>query len=287
MYYSLQFFMQQSRPQQSPLRHSMRTSASNLILAVVAVAMSVTALATQSPGKNAWDELNPASEAYKVMKHRCQQDAGEVIFATREGVKGVFLESDDDALSYITASTISYGITFKHPLYMYGGLGLYYVEYEADLSAIRRFGKPKEFDGYQYRRVDTRSFNTEPKKERTTSIRVTYKRTTSELEEKVGVHGRLIEVIDDSTKTLLAQRRDYIWLNPSGRGPHGGFICPTIQDGERLPTTFLNRVINANTYSCTKQAAEARRAMPKKWDHKEHGRISDADFACSKEYYKQ
>lgn len=267
----------------------MRMSIPNLIFATAIAtvgAMPGTSLATQPPGKNAWEQLNPVSDAYRIMKDRCQLDAGELILATKEEIKGIFHESDDKALSYVTGSPISYGISFTNPPYMYLGLGLYYVEFGADLSAIRRFGKPKEFDGYQYRRFDTRSYNTEPSKERTTTIRVSYKRTTTEQEEKVGVHGRLIEVIDDSTKTTLAQRRDYIWLNPTGKGPHGGFVCPTLLDGERLPTSFLNRVINVKTYPCFKMSEDAYREMKNKWDTREMGRINSATLVCSKKYYK-
>jgi len=268
----------------------MRILVSNLILAAASAAIgttSISALATQHPDKSAWEELNPASEAYSVMKRKCELDAGEVILETREGVRGVYHESDDNALSYITGSPTSYGISFTNPPYTYLGLGLYYVEFRTDLSAARRFGRLKELEGYLHQRFDTQSYDTTPSKERTTSIKVIYKRTTTDIEERVGVHGRLIEVIDELTNKTLAQRRDYVWLNPNRNGPHGGFVCPTLQHGESLPGTFLNRVVNVNTYPCGKIWEQAMRALPNKRSFQEIGKINAASAACSSQFYKK
>lgn len=201
--------------------------------------------ATQPAGVNAWEKMKPESEAYKVMKQKCEQDAGERIFAQRDNVKGIYHESKEaKTLAYITGSTKSYGITYTNPPYMYLGLGLDFVEYSQDLPTMRSFGSVKILPDQPYRRFATSSYKTEPVKVRTAPIRVSYKRTTTDSEDAVGIHGRLIEIFDDSTGTLLAQRRDYIYVI-GGNGPHGGLVCPAPQNGERLMTTFLQKVINA------------------------------------------
>lgn len=241
---------------------------------------------TQPPGKNAWDELKPNSEAHAVMKQRCQAEAGEEFFATRENIKGIFLESEEHALSYIDGSSNSYGISYSNPPYAYLRNGLKFVEYHSGLAAVSRFEAVPKGDTAPFRRFDTRTHRTESVANRSAHIRVSYKRTTSDSEEKLGVFGRFIEVTDDTDATVLARRKDFVWLNQDRQGAHGGFVCPTLKEAEHLPISFLNRVINVKTYACWKKFEAERRAMPDKYDIREKDASMSRLQACEASYFK-
>lgn len=248
---------------------------------------SLPATATQPPGKNAWEELRLDSDAYNTMKRKCQEDAGEEFFETRENVRGIYLESDERALSYVSGGPSSYGISYSNPPYMYLRNGLYFIEYGADFGAVRKFGAVKTKDGYRYIRFDTKNRNDLPVEDRSTPIRVSYKRTTTDGEERLGVYGRLIEVVDDSTKSILARRRDYVWLNPNRNGPHGGYICPTILEEESFPISFLNKVINVQSYPCRREFEESMRSRKNKnLFSPENELLLKRMNACQAEYFK-
>lgn len=252
----------------------------------IGLSVAWNAFATQPPGKNAWEELRPDSEAHVVMKKRCQSEASEEFFGTAEDVKGIFLESEDRALSYIDGSSGSYGVSFANPPYSYLRNGLSYVEYSAGLSAISRFGaKPNEQDG-AFRSFDTKTRNTKVAATRSAQIRVSYKRTTSDAEEKIGVFGRLIEVTDDSRNLLLARRRDFVWLNPNRGQAHGGFVCPSLDVGEFLPISFLNKVINVKSYTCWKAFENGVRSTPNRNDSRAIDLLRSQMGACEAQYFK-
>lgn len=254
--------------------------------ALLALFVSLPAHTTQPPRLNAWDELRPDSEAYAVLKQRCQAEAREEFFAIRENVKGIFLESEDRALSYIVASSTSYGINYAYPPSSYLRVGLSFVEYDSSFAAIRRFEAPPKTDAGAVRHFDTKTRLTQSVAKRSTNIRISYKRTTSDSEESVGVYGRLIEVTDDATSTVLARRRDFVWLNPDRKGAHGGYMCPTLKEAENFPFTFLNKVLNVSSYTCWTTFENGLRAMANKYDTRARDILMASMQACEASYFR-
>lgn len=246
--------------------------------------------ATQPPGRNAWEELRTGSEAHAILKRRCQTDAGEEILATREGVKSIYLESELHTMAFISGGPSSYGITYTHPTVMFLRNGLYHIEYSSALPGLTFFTfglKDEKQRAHPYVRFDTRTQKTESISSRSAAVRISFRRTTSEAEEKVGVFGRIVEIFDDATQTLLARRRDYVWLNPNPRGAHGGFMCPTVPEGEQIPISLLAKAINVQNYTCWTSFARARRELVNKHDSAAHNVLLDELNRCQAEYFQR
>lgn len=256
-------------------------------LAVAAGFVCCAAPATQPPDRNAWDGLRPDSEAHVVLKRRCLTDSGEEFLGTLEHVKGIYLESEARTMAFITGDSDGYGISYTNPPYMFLRNGLYYVEYSSELPGAAIFGRIAGEDGRPYVRFDTITRNKEDVTERTAQVRISFKRTTTEAEENVGVFGRLIEIYDDSSNRTLARRRDYVWLNPNRRGPHGGFMCPTIPEGESFPISFLAKTVNVQGYTCWARFAQAKRMMGKKYDLSVFDKLIKEMNQCEADYFQR
>lgn len=220
------------------------------------------------------------------MKQRCEAEAGEAFLATRENVQGLFLDLEDRALSYITGWSASEGINYSHPASSYLRIGLRFVEYDGASAAIQRFEALAKGESGTIRQFDTRTFSRRSVEKRSATIRLRYKRTTSDAEEKVGVFGRLVEVIDDTGGTVLARRRDFVWLNPDRKGAHGGYMCPTLKEAEHFPFTFLSKVLNVASYRCWSDFENGQRAMTDKFDIAARDALVARMVACEKDYFK-
>jgi len=227
-----------------------RQSRDALFIALALSAFAPASFATQNPGSNAWDALRPDSDAYRVIKQRCQADAGEEFYAVAEGVTGLFMDAERGALAHISGGPSSYGISYVNPTYLFRRNGLRFMEIPADLPSGAIFGTNGGDKDHPYVRVDLTAPRWTPVDERAAQVRIVFKRTTTDEEVKLGVHGRLIEVSEEATGKLLARRRDYVWINPDSRNAHGGYICPTVQEGESLPISFLAKAVNVSTFTC-------------------------------------
>lgn len=255
----------------------------SILLTIACFTLHAPASATQDPGRDAWSYLSSTSEAHKIMKTRCLAEAREEFFASAENVTAIFLENPE-AWSFIAGSPDFYGISYTNPSYAYLHNGLLAIEFNSSAKHIPPSDKnPRHLP---FARFDTKTRSISFVGSLSAPVTIRYTVTTSKDEEALGVHGRLIEIIERRNSRLLARRRDFIWINPDSRRSHGGFMCPTPSAGESVPISFVGKAINVQSYKCWQQHEQALKSNTN-WRRINRSRLTDTLNECDALYFEQ
>lgn len=209
----------------------------------------ITSFASANESIQIW-EVNWSSfseEARSILKEHCLNDAYQEIYKPINNVKSILrideYNSDQAFVGGIGKYYDHYypagGLHYSNKKYMFFRLGLEEIEF---LYPKRIENKVGVFNLYK----------------RETSYRETMKSkyaikfisTATPKEERLGIRGRDIEIVDLTNGELLAKRKEYFWINPDSSKAAGGLVCPGITEGQMIPKSFLSRVINKDSYGC-------------------------------------
>ncbi|MBL1141307.1 MAG: hypothetical protein HND53_04665 [Proteobacteria bacterium] len=191
---------------------------------------------------NIWDygsdDFVPIAREY--LKQHCVNDAYEKIYDSIVDVRKVIIAHEHVEgtqsvggikKSYDKFSYPGGGVSHYNGKYMFFGLGL------EEIVIVTP-------DDSGYDKLELFNMNTRETSLGDMSSRYIIKfiSTSTPEESKVGVLGRDIVVIDRVENRIIAERREFFWMNPNG--PATGLVCPEISEGQATPYSFLSEVIN-------------------------------------------
>lgn len=243
-----------------------------------------------------WEFKDPyfTEQARKILQARCTEVASEFVYGTAEEVSSLMVRSIGPGSGYrsLTASSdysrafTSGGVSYTHIHYQYFRIGLLAVEFDAkevspsDIASGDKAGK--------IARLDTRTRKMSIHGNRQSNISITYRKISSEEDEKHWVFGREISITDDSKDELLARRKEFFWINQLSDLPRvGSYFCPSLALAESTPQSFFSKVINTKSYACFRAFESAVRALPPstRFDGSVISGLQSELARCEKEYF--
>jgi len=187
----------------------------------------------------AWETALPRDPELKsLIEKRCSENAKEEVFASVQGAPPVFLEiQGSHAFQDIYLSTTLSGLGYTKLWYRI------WPNVEADAQL---FGDPKSNTGnlpvVLFRNYGQPIYQSE----RSAKIILTFKRESTDDEERVGLYGRTVLVYDSRSDKLLGRRTEFFWLSPPGfrNGVRQELaICPMLKKGENSPYSFIGSIL--------------------------------------------
>lgn len=195
----------------------------------------------------AWERALPGDPAVRQMlERRCRNDAVERIYETLENISLVRLEvQGTGAFEDVFISSDVRGIAYSKPwMWRFAPVAM-----EVD---AQRFPQPLNRQSLPVARLRMHRPD-EFRSNFTARIALVYERVTTDDEEKQGVYGRRIRVVEHATGKVYGERTEFFWLSPPGfqRGRLlEGALCPSLGVAQTTPSYFFNRVVNPKTVTC-------------------------------------
>lgn len=270
-------------------RHSVNPIHYFLLLPLAAYSLNT---AGQDQTMPPWKFKDPyfTEQARAILEARCTEVAGEFLYGTAEDVSSVFVRSIGPGSGYrsLTASSDgrayrNYGVSYTHLHYQYFRIGLSTVEFDATEVS------PSDVSGSKtgnVARLDTKTRRMSLHDDRQSSISITYKKISSEEDERHWIFGREISINDDSKGTVLARRKEFFWINQISDLPRvGSYFCPSLELAESTPHSFFSKAINTKSYVCYRAYQSAVRAQAKRFDGSGISGLQAELARCEAEYF--